>query len=107
MVAGPAVGAAELAELRARIDDLASRGRAADTEMERLAEENAVLLYKNRLLTELLAVAQLDAEEASAALRNEKLRVEALKWELARLSLGEMRHAADAPDGRAVAAGGR
>ncbi|KAA0154134.1 hypothetical protein FNF27_04322 [Cafeteria roenbergensis] len=89
----PEVPAADLptvermAELLRRIDELESRLREARDEMEADKEEKALLSLRNKMLVEMLAVSQLDTGRALDELKTERLRVEALKWELARVTL--------------------
>ena len=54
-------------------------------EDEKLAvlEEKYFLEFKNQLLLEMVAVSQLDAKKNVEELQREKLKTEALKWELA------------------------
>lgn len=62
-----------------------------------LADANAMLAFKHKLMLEMLAVAQLDGETAARMLRDERLRTEALKWELARTALTDARVMAEGP----------
>ena len=48
------------------------------------SSERYLVEFKNKLLVEMLAVAQLDAEKNADANHNEQVKVEALKWELAK-----------------------
>ena len=56
-----------------------------------------MLAFKHKLMLEMLAVAQLDGETAARMLRDERLRTEALKWELARGALADARVIAEGP----------
>jgi hypothetical protein len=58
-------------------------------EDEKLAvlEEKYLLEFKNQLLLEMVAVSQLDAKKTVDDLEREKLKTEALKWELANLNI--------------------
>tara|TARA_B100000780_G_C20869083_1_gene345660 strand:+ start:41 stop:463 length:423 start_codon:yes stop_codon:yes gene_type:complete len=58
-------------------------------EDEKLAvlEEKYLLEFKNQLLLEMVAVSQLDAKKNVDDLEREKLKTEALKWELANLNI--------------------
>jgi hypothetical protein len=58
-------------------------------EDEKLAvlEEKYLLEFKNQLLLEMVAVSQLDAKKNVEDLEREKLKTEALKWELANLNI--------------------
>ena len=66
-------------------------------EDEKLAvlEEKYLLEFKNQLLLEMVAVAQLDAKKNVEDLEREKLKTEALKWELANLNMEQSNAAAE------------
>ena len=63
-------------------------------EDEKLAvlEEKYFLEFKNQLLLEMVAVSQLDAKKNVEELQREKLKTEALKWELANLNIEQSQH---------------
>ena len=49
-------------------------------------EQQNMLKFKNQLLSEMVAVAQLDAEESAQELEEEKMKTDALKKDLAEMS---------------------
>ena len=66
-------------------------------EDEKLAvlEEKYFLEFKNQLLLEMVAVSQLDAKKNVEELQREKLKTEALKWELANLNIEQSQQQQD------------
>jgi hypothetical protein len=77
----------DMIRLLQRIQQLEADNDALRQRLRAMEEEKAQQVFKNKLLCEMLAVAQLDAESAAEQLQKEKLKVDALKWELARLNL--------------------
>ena len=58
-----------------------------EDEKIQVLEEKYLLEFKNQLLLEMVSVAQLDAKKNLENLEREKLKTEALKWELANLNM--------------------
>lgn len=58
-----------------------------EDKLQSTLEEKYLVEFKNKLLVEMLAVAQLDAEKNAEANHEEQVKVEALKWELAKQNL--------------------
>jgi|EP00944_MAST-04C_sp_MAST-4C-sp1_P012645 hypothetical protein len=74
-------------EFQNEIDRLRKRIAVIEQEKIREAETRFMIEFKNKLLLEMLAVAQLDADKSNSSLEAEKLKTEALKFELANLSM--------------------
>ena len=58
-----------------------------EDEKLQILEEKYLTEFKNQLLLEMVAVSQLDAKKNLEELQREKLKTEALKWELANLNI--------------------
>ncbi len=74
-------------EFQNEIDRLRQRIAIIEQEKIREAESRFMIEFKNKLLLEMLAVAQLDADKSNSSLEAEKLKTEALKFELANLTM--------------------
>ena len=79
---------AEITRLQQRVASLESKTDELRQRNTRLTERKLLVEFKNQLLTELLAVAQLDAEKNHKRAEEANVKVEALKWELVNLLKG-------------------
>ena len=73
--------------LQAEVQNLQRSLKTVEDEKLQALEEKYLLDFKNQLLLEMVAVAQLDAQKAQEELEKERLKTEALKWELANLNI--------------------
>ena len=76
-----------ISALQNEISRLRERIKAMEEEKLRETENRFMNEFKNKLLLEMLAVAQLDADKCNSNLEVEKTKTEALKFMLANLSI--------------------
>ena len=76
-----------IATLQAEMQKLLVQVKKLENEKIAVTEEKYMLEFKNQLLLEMVSVAQLDAKRGAEELEKEKLKTEALKWELANLNI--------------------
>ena len=76
-----------IAALQREIDKLREQLDSLEKQRMKEVETRFMVEFKNKLLLEMLAVAQLDADKNKANLKIEKIKAEALKFELASLSV--------------------
>ena len=79
---------AEITRLQQHVASLESKVGELRQRNTRTTEQKLLVEFKNQLLTELLAVAQLDAEKNHKIREEAEVKVEALKWELVNLIKG-------------------
>lgn len=72
--------------LKEKLKHLQSDLEKLKTEKIEYIEQQNMIKFKNQLLTEMVAVAQLDAEESAQHLEEEKIKTDALKKDLAEMS---------------------
>ena len=80
---------AEITRLQSELKKTLNDIRKAEDEKLDAVKAKCELEYENKLLTEMVAVAQLDWKKNLKHLKDEKLKTEALKWELANLALAK------------------
>eukprot|EP00947_MAST-08B_sp_MAST-8B-sp1_P001060 g1060.t1 len=73
--------------LQQEVKKLRKEREILEDKLQSTLEEKYLVEFKNKLLVEMLAVAQLDAEKNAEANHEEQVKVEALKWELAKQHL--------------------
>ena len=73
--------------LQAELQQMHKDMKIIEDEKLQVLEEKYLLEFKNQLLLEMVSVAQLDAKKNMENLEREKLKTEALKWELANLNM--------------------
>eukprot|EP01029_Cantina_marsupialis_P029462 TRINITY_DN780563_c0_g1_i1.p1 TRINITY_DN780563_c0_g1~~TRINITY_DN780563_c0_g1_i1.p1 ORF type:complete len:130 (-),score=28.09 TRINITY_DN780563_c0_g1_i1:139-528(-) len=79
----------EVPVLQDEVKKLASERDNLKRELESMAKSMHLLEFKNQLLFEMLAVAQLDAEKNAEEWQKEQLKVDALKWKLSKVTLAQ------------------
>jgi hypothetical protein len=80
--------------LQAELQQMHKDMKMLEDEKLQVMEEKYLLEFKNQLLLEMVSVAQLDAKKNMENLEREKLKTEALKWELANLNMEHSQGAA-------------
>lgn len=86
---------AEITKLQTEIKRMLNEIKIAEDEKLEAIKAKCSLEFENKLLTEMVAVAQLDWKKNTKDLENEQLKTEALKWEMANLALAKQEEEED------------
>jgi|EP00945_MAST-04E_sp_MAST-4E-sp1_P004537 hypothetical protein len=82
-----------ISKLQLEVDHLREHIEVLEKEKLKELEIRHMVEFKNKLLLEMLAVAQLDADKINSTLGHERVKTEALKYELANLVLSKKEEA--------------